>query len=295
MYAITYCCYKIGYVEKYMIEDKKDRLAPWRENAREKGKANADKLLLWVFRWGWTTEPVMQKLLNVKRRPGGDFVRRGLLNKVAPPTGHHHPVFILDSSSLTRAQDLYEAETNSALPYPYPRNSIPFAALAEHQEFAQLIALDELADDELLTVERELRVGEPGALPDFQISNGLATRWYEIELTPKYRERLLLQMWDREQARRDEHFAEIHWWCRTAGIARNIAAILSQPNLPHVKRRPDGKIVKGVGFWKPEELRQATHIHIIGQAKDAAIPEGGQRVFEDEDPEVERRRILDMI
>lgn len=278
-------------MEQYV---KKNNLDGQRENAHVKGKANLDKVLLWTYKWGWVTELVLQKLLNVTRRPGAYWCKRGILTKIEPPAGHVVAYVIKPGPHLSRALELYEEDSDGlALPYPYPRTSIPFAALGEHNEKSQLIALDELRDGEHLTTEREMRDGSAAALPDFAITdnNGLFVHWHEVELTAKYHERLLFQLEERETARKAGRFDKLVWWCRTPGIARNLRKILSQKALPKVKKRADGRIVKyATDRWNPAELAEATEINVIGQPK-GVIPEGGQRLLE----ESEAARILDLL
>lgn len=258
--------------------------------AKATGEQNKNRVLLWIYRWGWTTDTVLQKLLNVQRRPGCELVKRGILMRIDPPRGHKPAFIIAPGPALTRAQDLYEEATGGyAIPYAYPRTSIPFAALGEHNEIAQLIALDMLADDSLdildLISERELRGGEQSAVPDFKISAlDEYVTWHEIELHAKYKERLLLQLQEREEARRLSSFLKIVWWCRTAGIARNLAAALNADELPRVGKRPDGRIARCGGTWSPRKLAAVTEINLIFAPRGTAIPQGGQMLLEEQDP-----------
>lgn len=264
-------------------KNKAEQLAKYVGKGRAKGLENVNRVLLWIYQWGWSTEPVLQKLLGVQRKIGCELARKGVLLRVEPPAGHRTAYVIAQAHQL-RALELYEADTGMAIPYPWPRTAVPFAALGQHQEEAQLRALDELRPGDLLMVDREMRRGVDEAIPDFAIERGGAggpVEWHEIELTPKYHERLLHQLEQRNQALRAGHYSRIVWHCRTHGIARNLAAALDKPVLPPVIKRADGRVVRqpGVEGWRTAALRAATTIHGPGGS---AMQPGRQLEFTEE-------------
>ena len=255
-------CYDNG--SMYEIGDKmKFDLSKLRKTARADGQKNIDAVLLWTYRWGWTYETALQKLLPIQRRPGSDYSKRGILQKVEPPRGHP-PAYCVGSGRLGRALDLFEEETGLAIPYPWPRTAVPFAALGEHQEAAQLIAMGQLGEGGRLKTSREFG-DKRGAIPDFSIEKPTGIEWHEVELTPKYVERLFFQLGERDKARAAGEFSRLLFWCRTGGIARNLVAALQQERIPRVIRRGDGKIVRetGVEGWNPAKLLACTEVLLL--------------------------------
>ena len=252
-----------------------------RATSRKVGKERLDEVLRWTFKWGWTYETVLQKLLGVERRPGHEFVKKGALVKVEAPRGHL-PVYCIAPGFLTQAMRLHEAERYYplALNYPWPKTTIPFSALGEHQEIAQLIALEQWKNQGgsaagcILDTDRELRSDNPGPYPDFVLTSSTEDEtqieWHEIELTSKYRERLIHQMYERNKALESNRFTKIVWWCSTAGVARNIKAVLSVKSLPATIRRADYKIVRDVGArgWSPAKLLECSEILLTRSDRD---------------------------
>lgn len=262
------------------------RTIAWSGDARKRGSENLSKLLAWIYQWGWTTDAVAQVLLGVKRRVAAEYARRGYLVRVEPPRGHA-VAYVVAPAYQSKALDFYEdSGERQAIQYPFPRSAVPFAALGEHHERAQLVALAELCDGDLLVCDREIRaqgVGASTPVPDFIIHRGGLggqVEWHEVELTPKYRERLLYQLERREAARQAGSFARLVWHCRTKGIARNLMAELNKPVLPPVMRRADGRIVRrpGVEGWQPGRLRAGSTVLVAGEV--IHQPSGRQQVAE---------------
>ncbi len=232
---------------------------------RQVGEKNIDKVLLWVYQWGWSYESVLMQLLGVKRRVGVEFCRREVLLKVEPPRGHP-PAYIISPAYLTRALQLYEKDAQLSIPYPFHRSPVPFATLGEHQEIAQQIALNECArHGGYLRVDRELRDGDEGALPDFLHRYNNYSIWHEIELTPKYQLKLFKQLAEREIARKERKFNQMVWWCRTEGIKRNLQECLARESIPQITRGDDYKLQRITGQlgWNPSTLAACSVFHII--------------------------------
>jgi hypothetical protein len=247
------------------MEQKQNSLEQYVGRGRQVGQENAEKVAAWVYGWGWSTEPVIQALLGVKRRPCSDLVRRGVLEQVKPPAGHR-TAYIVGSAWRARALDLFEDQNGMVIPYPYPRTAIPFSAYGDHAHQAQLIALNELKNGGRVVAERLLRTQiKKGAVPDFVLQKRGKEEWHEVELTPKYNERLFFQLQEREAARRAGRFSTLVWWCGKQGIARKLVATLSLKRIPNVIRRGDGRIVcepyrEG---WNPAQLLAASEILLV--------------------------------
>lgn len=113
--------------------------------ARLQGLVNDAWLLLWVYKWGWTTNQIVQRLLNVKRpRPADDFAKKGLLLKIDAPSGHaERSVYILSDKGFIQAKINAEnfdprAVNNYTL---HESKRIPWS-LHNHNCVAQHICLD---------------------------------------------------------------------------------------------------------------------------------------------------------
>lgn len=248
------------------MNDETKRVKNFTGNPRQRGLENEEKVLVWLFRWGWCTEEVLQKLLGVKRRIGIELVKRGVLQRIEPPRGHKL-VYVIARSQQARALELYEAAGGAAMPYTWGKTSVPFAALGQHNELAQLVALNHIEPGDWFACDRELSE-EEGAIPDFIIQKGGVggvLEWHEVELHAKYKERLYFQLWQREEAREENKLERLVWHCGTQGIAKNLEQALSSDWLPAVDRRGDGRIVilHGVTGWQPKYLKSVSEIRLI--------------------------------
>ncbi len=261
-------------------------------HGREIGRKNAEKVLIWVWQWGWTFEEPLQQLLNVKRRPSTGLVQRGILEKVKAPMGYK-PAYVITKEKHGAAQIAYDCSIQDErlntfdrtkqpvqMHYYWPRSEVPFRNEGEHSLRSQLAALQELERRPgLLTTARELEVmsGKRGGLPDFVISRTDATtgkvisEWHEVELTgKKLGADISGQLMLRETARARGEFTKIFWHCATIGIARNIKATLMLKRIAEVHRAPSNKWVfdPTKPTWNPEKLLAASVFLIIGDDRD---------------------------
>jgi hypothetical protein len=247
------------------MKQKQNNLEQYVGRGRQVGQANAEKVAAWVYAWGWSTEPVIQALLGVKRRPCHDLVRRGVLQQIKPPAGHF-TAYVVGSAWLTRARELFEDQNGTVIPYQYPRTAIPFAAYGTHAHQTQLIAINQMQNGGRLITERLLRdQAMKGAIPDFVFRKRGQDEWHEVELSPKYKERLYFQLQEREEARRAGRLSTLVWWCGRPGIKRNLVAALSLERIPRVVRRADGRIVREQyrEGWSPTKLFAASEILLV--------------------------------
>lgn len=239
------------------------------------GRQNREKILRWVFQWGWSTETVLQQLLGVKRRPCSDLVKRGILRQVKAPPGHKN-AYVIGSGFVDEARQLLEDSYGISLDYPWPRSAIPFAKYGAHSEAAQLVALGELRREVgVIFSERSFRGEFPaqrtGAIPDFvKVERGKKRIWHEIELSGKYHERLFFQLRQRHEALLAGKFTQLVFWCGRRSVARNLEGALSRPRIPNVVRRGDGRIVRDLSEegWNPAKLKAVTRIILLDRAKD---------------------------
>lgn len=103
------------------------------KEAANRAQMKIYQVLLWIYRHGFATERVIQKLLGIERRPCASLVRRGVLTRVKPREGFR-AAYVLGAAYLDRAQALHEAEVNMAMPYTQHRTAIPWIELAIHNE-----------------------------------------------------------------------------------------------------------------------------------------------------------------
>lgn len=230
--------------------------------ARRVEKLN--QVLLWVYRWGWSQEHIIQKLLGLKRRPCADLVKQGVLRRIEPEPGFK-AVYVLGAAYIDRAQDLHESETQGqiALEYTQHRTAIPWFGLVTHNAMAQLAALSVLNEHGgLLTTGDELRViAKAGdAIPDFVIGDGEKLTWYELERTKKYHERLALQLAERYEALQRKRFDRMVWVCGSDGVVKHVANALEQERIVNVLRGRDGRLRRDRSDegWNPKQLLEVT-------------------------------------
>ncbi len=260
-------------------------------HGRHQGKINAAKVLEWVWQWGWTYEQVLQQLLNVERRPGADFCKRGLLRRVEPPRGFY-PTYVIHADQISRAGEIYDENlidqrrpniSNKQpiqLEYDYPeKKSIPYKTLGEHDRVAQLLAInalskqspaDQKASPWQLTTWRELDVGKAGAVPDFVISRNIGKEiieeWHEVELTGKHLgAEITQQIHARHVALEQGRFQRIVWHCRTNRIALNLMIELEKKRLRQTQRGLSGKFAfdETKPYWDPRKLLAASTFMLI--------------------------------
>jgi hypothetical protein len=250
-------------------------------NARKRGQQNVRKVLIWVFKWGFVNESVLQKLLGVKRKPGVDLVKKGVLQKVNL-VGHRLPhVYVISPAYMPEARALWENEMNfdgmgllDNLGIPSPKTEIAVSQV-HHQVTCQLAALKIQVPLSHLLSAREIVSGyaeRPASIPDFatfrlnpdkEAKNWYIRTWFEIELNGKYDERLFNQLQTRQTEIEEENIDEVVFLCATEGIAKNIEQALKKENLPKVRKNEIHKLVKTGDWWKPAVLREKTEILIL--------------------------------
>lgn len=221
-----------------------------------RGLENLEMLLMFTHQWGWTTEPVLQRLLRVSRRPARDWVSRGVLVQVHLP--YRGRAFLVAKAWQSRAARLLEEAGGATLS---PCNRVALS-LFEHNQSAQLLALDALDGGGCLKTEREYRArgGSLAAVPDFLIDRYDGLTWHEVEMTGRYQERLIHQLYMRSQALAARKFTYLIFHCAADRIARNIIKELSKELLPKTLRRRDGRIILRNEFWSPRSLAEATSV-----------------------------------
>ncbi|HJW23475.1 MAG TPA: hypothetical protein VJ576_01145 [Rhodocyclaceae bacterium] len=193
-----------------------------------------------------------------------------MLQQITPPPGHL-TAYIVGSAWLPKALERFEKTHGFLIDYPYPRTAIPFSAYGSHSHQVQLIALAQFNQRYgQIIAERVLRKqSTKEAVPDFIFRVRGKVEWHEVELSPKYTERLFFQLQERESARRAGRFTKLVWWCARPGIADNLTAALNRERIPYVQRRGDGRIVRDdtMEGWNPAQLRKASKILLVDDMK----------------------------
>ena len=185
------------------------------------GKINDEWVVFWTWKWGWTTNQLIQRLLSVNRpRPADDFVRKGLLIKIEAPAGHgENHVYILSQEGYIKAQLMAEQSdpTRTSHYKLHTSRRVPFS-LNSHNLTAQHVVMDLIGpadksrppaewDYKKFKADYELRSAEePNKYyPDF-ILNSIGSDGYkyvqhfEIETNQKANEKLHKWLWPRVKA-----------------------------------------------------------------------------------------------
>jgi len=180
--------------------------------ARLQGMVNDAWVLLWIYKWGWTTNQILQRLLCVKRpRPADDFVKKGLLTKIDAPAGYaEKSVYILSQKGFIQAKiNAENFDPRAVNNYTLHESKRISWSLHNHNCVAQHICLDishivdksrypDERDYQRLRTDFELKsVDDKSAdIPDFiyRPRIGNPTDWHiEIELNQKTN--LKLEKW----------------------------------------------------------------------------------------------------
>lgn len=247
---------------------------------REKGIENEKTIMLWAYRHGFISEEIIQNLLNVKRKPGHEWVKRSILKKIAN-TEERRPAYILHPSAVNEAADLYEEWRGGeadAMPYRFGKSNVPFKSHFRHAEKSQIVAIrllreaGERMDSLSYLPEIEFLHRNPGstAVPDFSFvrynpeADQEQIEWHEIEITGKRNEALYYQLQTRNDAILDGRANKIIWHISQKKVKDRIEAVLSRETVPTIEkinyRFVRSPILEG---WSPAKLLEATEFKLI--------------------------------
>ena len=166
--------------------DRKELARQHGPGAVHQGKINDEWVLLWIWKWGWTTNQMIQRLLQVARsRPADDFVKKGLLFKVDAPAGHPElHAFVLTEEGYTKASLIAEMyDPHRVKHYSFHTSKRVPWSINSHNLLCQHLALDLMGnidktkppcefDFQRLVTDLELRADpdqKQGSLPDFVV------------------------------------------------------------------------------------------------------------------------------
>ena len=171
-------------------------LKQWQGKQLERKQHNIETVCQWVYRWGWTTNGIVSRLLDLQRPNLADeFSKRGLLSKIEAPAGHRERfVYVLTELGMSFAEEKLDQHFGYVKTVPYTLHEsrrIPWM-LHIHNSVAQHVVLDLLGprpDQIAYATEPEYRQDRAGegdeAVPDFSITDGETTMLGEIELNHK--------------------------------------------------------------------------------------------------------------
>lgn len=191
-------------------------------SARKRGERNRDIILLWLIKWGWTTNQVIQFILNVERpRPADDFVKKGILEKIkSKPGWFERSVYILSPAGVAAANRLlleinrseearhYNLHLTKNIPWTFHEHHIVAQnLLTDYWQEIHCTAPTEYYFDSFKTdYELDLDKSSGNFIPDFSVreisqdeNNGLIFDYfhYEVELNEKTNAKLWPWAWAR--------------------------------------------------------------------------------------------------
>ncbi len=235
------------------------------------GKANDDKVIMWTFKWGWTTERVLMRLLGIKYRPATRLIQKGILKKVETPP-KTETAYVLTAPAAERAIELYE---DGVLSYPYLRSKIPESNL-NHEEMSQFLTLfNRYSEDDRYLAVREFNDGKKGAVPDFIIikseGDDDVLEWHETELNPKKGNDLVFKIQERFDSFRSGKFDLLIWHFSNQRVLESYRNKMQEDLLPRVIRdRETGKYYvdkNQIGF-DPKDLFKKSIFLLIADEKE---------------------------
>lgn len=195
--------------------DRKELAKKHGSSAVFQGKINDEWVLFWVWKWGWTSNQIIQRLLQVARsRPADDFVKKGLLFKVEAPAGHPEShAFVLSEEGYIRASLVAEMNDPKRVKHYTLHTSkrVPWS-INSHNLLCQHVALDLLGnidktrapnefDFQRLVTDLELKADpsqKQSSVPDFVVllpsKNGEVNQFF-VEIETNQKTNIKLNKW----------------------------------------------------------------------------------------------------
>lgn len=179
--------------------------------AREVGEKNRILILFWLMKWGWTTNQIIQRLLDVKRpRPADEFVKRGILEKLESKPGWiERSVYILSPAGVAAANRYLQIiRVDDTKNYNLHVTKRIAWSSHEHHIISQHLIIDfaswifDLSGDEFFNsfktdYELDSDKSKDTFIADFIVYNGFNATHYEVELNEKTNAKLWKWAWVR--------------------------------------------------------------------------------------------------
>jgi hypothetical protein len=228
-----------------------ENLTKWAGHQFDRNRENREQVCCWVYRWGWTTNQILGRLLNLKRPALGDeFVKHGVLQKIPAPPGYRERfAFILTDLGIQIAQVALDKCYIKPAPYSlHESRRIPWSTHI-HNSTAQHVCIDLLGprpDQNMYFTEAEYRAdgNEPDeSIPDFSIIQGDSELQAEIELNHKADLRLKRWLYLRVKKLSQDPNVKIVVYTHLNSVESAIRQILERPAIPEItKGSQSGKL-----------------------------------------------------
>lgn len=248
----------------------------WAGKQRERAKDNAQELLVWVRRWGWTTNQVAGRLLDLQRPAICDeHAKRGLLEKLpAPPGYRERHVYILSPLGLKKVEELVDEYINVVDFAPYTLHEsrrIPWT-IHSHNMCAQHILLDILGprpEINLYITDLEYRKENKSdeSVPDFSYVNGDGTALCEIELNQKSELRFKRWLYLRIKHLINNQRDKVIIYTQLNGVANLVNRLLNNKYIYEVQKgKESGRLVERqdkLGIELTHELKSRVLVELL--------------------------------
>lgn len=221
---------------------------------KARSEDNSLQAAIWVYRWGWTTAQIINRVLDLKR-PGlaDELVKKGVLERLDTPPGWRESfTYILAAPWVERVQlELDELAHAGFAMQEYTLHiskRVPWSSLHTHNMVAQHVLLDLIGPrpaPNTYRTEPEFRSDDEDrlAVPDFAYTDGGAWVHAEIELNHKEEKRLKHWLWLRLLALQNQDNLRLRIFSPLASVRAAIEEqIWKRRNIWPMERGASGKI-----------------------------------------------------
>lgn len=215
---------------------------------RQRAEDNALQAAIWVFRWGWTTAQVINRVLDLQR-PGlaDELVKKGVLERMdAQPGWRESHVYILSQPSVERVEAHLDRECMAVAPYTlHESRRVPWS-IHGHNMACQHVLLDILgARPSIRAYMTEPEYRREGAerdgVPDFGYLELSGWVDCEMELNRKEDLRLKRWLWLRVKALQARADLRLRIFTPLMSVQTNVAEILRKRSI-HPVTKDSGKL-----------------------------------------------------
>lgn len=265
----------------------------WAGQQHRRARENATILATWVYRWGWTTDQLIGRLLNLRRPAlGHEFAKRGILEQIpAPPGYRERSVYILNNVGISLANKAFEELYGIFTPTQYTLHEsrkIPWS-IHEHNMVCQHVMLDLLGPRpglRLYKTEPELR-SEAGdaesAIADFMVIKEPGIKTYcEIELNHKADLRLKRWIHLRLDFLEKKKNCEFIVYTPLRGVYDAFSKLMRRHRSYPVERNSAGKLIERDDkklIFITDELRRRMQVRLL-QRDDSRLSGGYTSIIE---------------
>lgn len=170
-----------------------------RQSNQARAMEKARQVCKWIYKWGYSTGPILSELVGVKRNVAADLAARGLLGKYKVPVGTVSPnrdiYYLTEIGERIGAQEL-----DGFIEYPYrDARRVPWSEIW-HNMLAQQLTLKGIKSGKVSSYnsghqEKNAEEGTFNKIADARwYSKGSRSVAVEIELNGKYGRKLDQQL-----------------------------------------------------------------------------------------------------